>query len=764
MIFNDDSSDGCEFQLTKNHVKENDAGTLVCAEDYFDLNKDLSNDDSSDGCEFRLSPVNIDKNRPQTEGSWNCLDGYADIDEDPYNGCEINGWTDNMHCGAGGISKQNPIEGEECKPGHVCTGGECKVSCGKDYILVCVDQCSNTKIDKDHCGECNIKCEINEDNKVSHAAVACQGGGCHAIACQPGYYLAAGENKDKEGNNIQTCKPCADGKYTTSATATVEECIDCPETTGVASMVFDADENICKATSCLAGYVLNDGSCKPCEAGTYSKTSDTAQCKDCYTICATCPDGEFSGNAASGCTKCPAGTIPNSDKTSCINCLAGEYSDEGSNTCSDCTGDTISAAGSAMCAECKGNTHANYDHTACVGCNAASDCVLTTGVESIQCSKSNICEVTKCKAGYELNDGQCEPCEAGTYSNAGATSCSACGDGQFSGNAASSCTKCPAGTYTTDHVQCTNCPAGKYSNEGSKECTSCTGDKISAAGSATCAECKGNTHANSNHTACVGCNDASDCTTLTTGAQTMQCGSQNICKAASCLPGYKLVNNEKCEPCPAGSISTSDNKCTQCLAGTYAEDNECKQCPAGSYCPTAGLTSPIDCPKGHYCTAGVTEPTACPAGSYLNATGATNGTNCVECPKGTFNPIKGAEICAVIPAGFRSVNDRAQYYLCSTDQDCKDEYNNNSTCYTNGSCVKDNNPFVLSCATAYSNENFHGCPGVETWKCENNACTCKNNKTNCSGKCVDTKTDNDHCGGCNKPCGSGKTCKGGTCK
>ncbi|KAF0927148.1 hypothetical protein E2562_030594 [Oryza meyeriana var. granulata] len=35
--------------------------------------------------------------------------------------------------------------------------------------------------------------------------------------------------------------------------------------------------------------------------------------------------------------------------------------------------------------------------------------------------------------------------------------------------------------------------------------------------------------------------------------------------------------------------------------------------------------------------------------------------------------------------------------------------------------------------------------------------------TCCGGRCVDTATSGDHCGGCNKACKHGRTCCGGRC-
>jgi hypothetical protein len=47
--------------------------------------------------------------------------------------------------------------------------------------------------------------------------------------------------------------------------------------------------------------------------------------------------------------------------------------------------------------------------------------------------------------------------------------------------------------------------------------------------------------------------------------------------------------------------------------------------------------------------------------------------------------------------------------------------------------------------------------------CTGGVCGCASGKTNCSGTCVDTKTDPSHCGSCTTTCSTGSTCVGGGC-
>src|ERR687896_644704 len=40
---------------------------------------------------------------------------------------------------------------------------------------------------------------------------------------------------------------------------------------------------------------------------------------------------------------------------------------------------------------------------------------------------------------------------------------------------------------------------------------------------------------------------------------------------------------------------------------------------------------------------------------------------------------------------------------------------------------------------------------------------CKQDQTRCQGKCVNTNTDEQHCGGCGNRCASGEQCLNGRC-
>ena len=59
----------------------------------------------------------------------------------------------------------------------------------------------------------------------------------------------------------------------------------------------------------------------------------------------------------------------------------------------------------------------------------------------------------------------------------------------------------------------------------------------------------------------------------------------------------------------------------------------------------------VECPLGHYCTAGITEPVACPPGTFNPELASTSRSDCMPCPRGSASRVKGAAECKFCPAG-----------------------------------------------------------------------------------------------------------------
>ena len=73
-----------------------------------------------------------------------------------------------------------------------------------------------------------------------------------------------------------------------------------------------------------------------------------------------------------------------------------------------------------------------------------------------------------CEAGY-YGSLECTPCEAGQYSDSGATACTKCGKGKYW-----TVTGATRESVCTDGLCCDDCPDGKYADtKGSSTCKDC---------------------------------------------------------------------------------------------------------------------------------------------------------------------------------------------------------------------------------------------------------------------------------------------------
>jgi hypothetical protein len=102
-----------------------------------------------------------------------------------------------------------------------------------------------------------------------------------------------------------------------------------------------------------------------------------------------------------------------------------------------------------------------------------------------------------------------------------------------------------------------------------------------------------------------------------------------------------------CNPgryCPPGSYQQ-----IECPAGTFRANyygrsvTDCGKCPAGTYCPSTGISTPTDCPKGFFCPEGSIQPTYCPRGTYNPEKNKYDSRDCTKCDPGFYCPFLGQE-------------------------------------------------------------------------------------------------------------------------
>jgi hypothetical protein len=263
------------------------------------------------------------------------------------------------------------------------------------------------------------------------------------------------------------------------------------------------------------------------------------------------------------------------------------------------------------------------------------------------------------------------------------------------------------------------------------------------------------------------------------------CGSHEECCNDVCVD--TRFDPKNCLTCGHGCPGTTcnDSACTNTCAQGFVDCNHnvvdgCEVNPASdpSNCGNCGIACgfQLDCVKG-YCV--------CPVGTADCDGDKENGcetdvtsdkTSCGACGKACAagQACMGAQCqCAV---GFLDCNDSAA-------DGCEAPVTANDSC---GSCSLDCGAHGLcvaagECGCAPGYLNCDGEPGCETSvsdpahcgscsvSCPANLPTCDGTQctdgcgglTLCGGSCVDTATDPENCGGCNKPLGENQTCVAG---
>ncbi|MEZ4302193.1 MAG: DNRLRE domain-containing protein, partial [Polyangiaceae bacterium] len=308
-----------------------------------------------------------------------CESGFGDCDGDPSNGCEADLNNSGAHCGACGVTCQNP-QGTTS-----CNFGTCTPVCAADWASCDGDLsngCETSLTTIGNCGACGSVCAFD------NAAGNCNTGTCTFGFCLDGFGDCDGDPSNgcetSTDSTVAHCGSCGDACPTgphATATCTAASCAitcdpgfaDCdgdPATGCEADLASTATCGAC-AVACAfanAGATCDNGqcamgSCEPgfadCDGdpsnGCESDLSSPSSCGACGVVCVTangapaceagacalgvCSDGyeDCDGDPANGCesdlaspTSCGAcgvtcgGTTPQCDPVSlaCVQCLS----------------------------------------------------------------------------------------------------------------------------------------------------------------------------------------------------------------------------------------------------------------------------------------------------------------------------------------------------------------------------------------------------------------------------------------------------------
>jgi hypothetical protein len=338
------------------------------------------NNNPSDGCEINTNTNNNDCgtcgticNLPNTASDvctagmceiGTCAAGWADCNKNPADGCETNINTSNGNCGSCGAV---------CAPANaspVCSNGMCAIQSCNPGFADCDsnpgDGCEvNTNTNPNDCGGCGLQCAL------PNAVAGCSNAKCAVAACSAGF-------ADCDGNPTNGCE--------TSTATNPNDCGGCGAVCSLPEATAGCAGGMCTVAACAAGHqdcdhVASDG----CEVDT---NNDPNNCGGCNHQC-------FVPNGVAGCSggNCTIASC-NGPYKDCNGNVADGCEDNVTNDNNNC-----GACGNACFSACGGSN----DHV------ASTQCVGST------------CSVVSCDAPYNNFDGQCTngcECNASATQNA----------------------------------------------------------------------------------------------------------------------------------------------------------------------------------------------------------------------------------------------------------------------------------------------------------------------------------------------------------
>ena len=384
--------------------------------------------------------------------------------------------------------------------------------------------------------------------------------------------------------------------------------------------------------------------------------------------CTECPMGRYSVvDEAVECTDCPANTFQNNTPYFCTMCPIGYTSDQGSGECLACSGTTCCdgyGLENGTCQECESGRYSN--NNICQECPAGSVPIVNrtspfnyiTSVDFDE-TGSNACYA--CASGKAPQFGICLHCPKGQYAFNGV--CTACSPGHFKSN------------VTT--VSCSQCPAGFFTNTpGAEDCQPCPQNEINTVvGSATCSACPPlNTTTVDNGTSIT----VSQSQFSPKGAKTCHTncdafdyafnvsGQCVYCSSGQYTSHSDINDQTQCESCPLGYVKPHDynNVCVECVAPMVSNDARdlCIVCPEGQDYSNKTCQH---CAAGTYKDTQMNTCDNCDGGTFQDEIGQAS---CKVCPEGRFSPEEDVPIitCADCPSGFiASQNATSECFRCT---------------------------------------------------------------------------------------------------
>ncbi len=655
-----------------------------------------------------------------------CDAGFLDCDFSAGDGCEVNSLADPANCGGCGKACSS-VNGTPS-----CANGGCQIACNAGFGNcdgLTSNGCeTNLNTDLGNCGACANAC------KLANATAACTAGKCAVAQCNPGF-------ADCDGNPANGCE--------VNIAADVMNCDGCGKVCAPAHATPKCNAGACIIGACDAGFV--DCDANPADGCEVNVVTDPANCGGCGKACSsvngapTCVNGgcqiacnpgfgNCDGNVANGCEV--------NTTTDAANCGACGAACNLANATPKCTGGKCQIASCAAgFADCDGNpangceVNLNGDVANCGGCGTP----CAPAHASPRCA-GGLCQINACDPGFvdcDANPG--DGCEVNV--NSDPANCGGCGKACSSVNGTPTCVNggcqiaCNAGFGNCDGLTSNGCETnlgGDAANCGACGNACNLANAIAKCGGGQCAIASCNPgFADCDGVAANGCEvnltlDVAHC-----GACGTPCAPPNAspkcaggaCQIGACNPGFLDCDGVAADGCEVNSTADAAN---------------CGGC--GKLCSSAnGVASCVNSACQIACNAGFGNCDGLSSnGCEINLN--SDAANCGGCNKA----------CALAHASPKCVGGACQIASCAAGwSDCNGNPADGCETHTDadpancGACGKacalanaSASCTAGACAISGCNAGFADCDGVAANGCEVNLLGDANNCNACGHVCA----------------------------